>query len=81
MPDGGSSACGAAGLNDDDEGDGDECEDGFHNLPFARRGFFGRMFFSSAQKKAKRRGCVKLAGGASEDDARIDTFTPRAARD
>lgn len=34
----------AAGLNDDDKANGDECDDGFHNLPFASRGFFARMF-------------------------------------
>lgn len=34
----------AAGLNDDDKANGDECEDGFHDLLFARRGFFARMF-------------------------------------
>lgn len=44
MPDGSAGAGCAAGLNDDDKANGDECEDGFHNLPFVRRGFFARMF-------------------------------------
>lgn len=44
MPDGSAGARCAAGLNDDDKANGDECDDGFHDLLFARRGFFARMF-------------------------------------
>ena len=60
MPDGSAGASGAAGLNDD-ECDGDEREDGFHNLPFARRGFFGRMIFHQRRKKTKRQVFAKRA--------------------
>ena len=51
MPDGSAGTGGAAGLHDDDKGDGDECEDGFHNHPFARRGLFVRMILRQCSKK------------------------------